>query len=172
MKSTHTWIAVAITLIVVIGAFLYWPETAKTPSSKMPGDQQPSTESAGTEIIRTGCAASRVTVNTPAPTEFVAQSFPLSITVDNRGGDPKCTWTVFEAQAGTVEVYDMNGNRLAQTYISTTEDWMNLGPTTFTTTVNITKSLSTDMKIIITEEDPSGMGDVATVMIPVKSLAK
>lgn len=109
------------------------------------------------------CADRGIKIISPTAKEEI--SFPIYVeaVVDNTG-EKECLWTVFEAQAGEVKAYDTAGNITARGTLKTVEDWMASGPVTYKAILNLEKGpVSKELKVIITEEDPSGLGGGQTV---------
>lgn len=112
-----------------------------------------------------------------SPKEGEAVSFPLTLTgrVDNTDAEARrCAWTMFEGQAGTAALsYETkDGWSLpVDTKPVTVANWMSTS-TTFSVTLNFNNSTEQfpagyNFKVVFTEEDPSGMGKVDTVEVPV-----
>jgi hypothetical protein len=97
---------------------------------------------------------------------------PISVTavVDNTNMQALgCSWTVFEAQAGTIELKDGNGTVLGFGLLTTTQDWMTASPVTYTgqVTSNSVFAPGTPLTLVFTEENPSGDGIPDTLVVPV-----
>lgn len=110
-----------------------------------------------------------LTVNTPLGGSTI--SFPLSVNaiVDNTNSAKLgCSWTVFEAQAGTVKV--MNGTtQVGMGILSTTSNWMTTSPVNYTGNVTLSSPVAsgTSLTLVFEEENPSGEGIVNTLVVPV-----
>lgn len=91
---------------------------------------------------------------TPELNSHVKAPVVVSVLVDNT--NTECaSWTVFEGQAGTVELYDNSENLLSKGVLTTMSDWTTGFPTTYT--ARLSDFLYTGkVKLLITEEDPSG----------------
>ncbi len=95
-----------------------------------------------------------------SPSLDLGTGFPIHVegVVDNRDVG-SCRWTVFEGQAGKVEVFDKENNLISEGVLKTVEDWMTDEPRNYKAVLNLQKApVSKDLRIIITEEDPSGEG--------------
>lgn len=95
-----------------------------------------------------------------SPSLDLGTSFPIFVegVVDNREAG-SCRWTVFEGQAGRVEVFDVEDNLVSDGVLKTIEDWMTDEPRNYKAILNLGKApVSKDLRIVITEEDPSGEG--------------
>ncbi|HEX7041745.1 MAG TPA: hypothetical protein VF189_00705 [Patescibacteria group bacterium] len=104
-------------------------------------------------------------VKSPVPTQKISPpSINVVVVVDN--SNPKCSWGVFEAQAGTVQLEDDAQNVLATGTLNTNEDWTAKKPVTYQTTIPFNGTTSTKLNLVITEENPSGSDNPQTVSIP------
>jgi len=133
-------------------------------SGTVNNEKQPVTEvknSSKLQTVRTpdnNCEDKGIKIVSPTIDEET--SFPIYVeaVVDNTGQDA-CRWTVFEAQAGVVKAYDEAGSLIASGVFKTVEDWMTDGPVTYKAILNLEKGpVSKELKIIVTEENPSGLG--------------
>jgi hypothetical protein len=133
------------------------------------GDQVPNdtpTVPSNQQITETGCSPKNISVLSPLPGS--THTFPLmvSVLVEN-DKNPDCAWTLFEAQAGLVQLYDRTGAEVGSAPLTTTQNWMTTGPVGFTALIDTAMVVPPgEARIVITEEDPSGMGDVQTIEIP------
>lgn len=81
-------------------------------------------------------------VTQPGLGEVVPNTFVVSGYVDNIVAD--CRWTIFEANAGGIEVYDNAGNLLSQYYIlDSVGDWMQF-PSYFQSLVTLVQTPQTE----------------------------
>lgn len=111
------------------------------------------------------CFPANLTIAEPQAGESI--SFPFTVTgaVDNRK-NKECSWGVFEAQAGTIVVKDENGEIVGTGILETKGEWMTEGPVQVEGTVTATKpTTSKTLNLIVTEEDPSGLGEVQQLTI-------
>jgi hypothetical protein len=158
---------IVVLLVIVIGAgtYLYY-DKAEAPSQKNMADdtEQP--------VVASSCG---LTIDSPKIGDNV--SFPLTVTgrVDNtKAGAEGCSWTMFEGQAGvaTLHYETKDGYSLpVDTKPVTVANWMTTS-TTFSFVLNFDNSMlqlpaGYNMKIILTEENPSGEGIPSTVEVPV-----
>ncbi len=100
-----------------------------------------------------------------SPNLDIGTSFPIYVegVVDNREAG-ECRWTVFEGQAGKVEAFDIENNLVSDGVLKTVEDWMTDEPVNYKAILNLHKApVSRDLRIIVTEEDPSGEGMVEKI---------
>ncbi len=146
----NTLLAILIIIVIGLGAYTISKNRAVAPSTNNnnQGQQQ--------AVAASHCG---LTVNSPLPGDTV--TFPLTInaTVDNTQAQSLgCAWTVFEAQAGPVEVLDQNGNVVAMVPLSTTSDWMTSNATQYSATItSISNPAYTGrMTLKFTEDNPSG----------------
>lgn len=79
-------------------------------------------------------------------------SSPLKISGFVSGNE----WAPFEAQAGTVELVDENGTRLAFGLLTTPGDWMQL-PSYFETTLRFSSGYAKTGTLIFRNDNPSGL---------------
>ncbi len=84
--------------------------------------------------------------------------FPLTIeaTVDNRSNT--CNWTIFEAQAGSITMLDESNTVVANGVLTTTQNWMQVGPVDFTVTLTPTMTITSPetLTLLFEAENPSG----------------
>ncbi len=121
----------------------------------------------GVPAMATTCDSEDITVQTPASNSTI--SFPLTVTavVDNTQGTT-CTWTVFEAQAGLVELKNNANVVVVSVPLMTAANWMTATPVTYTATLQPSPVPPPGpYALVITEENPSGEGTPGVVSIPV-----
>lgn len=157
---------IVVLLIIIIGAgtYLYY-DKAEAPSQNVKDDtEQP--------ILASNCG---LTIDSPKIGDSV--SFPLTITghVDNTKANAEgCSWTMFEGQAGvaTLHYETKDGFSLpVETTPVMVANWMS-ATTTFSVTLNFNNQVlqlpsGYNLKVVITEENPSGEGTPSTVELPV-----
>ncbi len=90
----------------------------------------------------------------PLPSSTVSKPITIEVIVDNTKEDCPL-WTVFEAQAGTVSLYDKYDKLLTTTILTTTSDWMTESPVTYTATLS-DYSYAGEARLVFTAENPSG----------------
>lgn len=117
-------------------------------------------------ILRAGCGAEYLSVETPVAGGAVSQTIEVKATVDNRKATPQCSWTVFEAQAGVVQIRDAQGAVLGQGMLTTQDDWMTSEPVHYTGSVVLSATPSGNVTLVVTEENPSGEGTPDSVTLP------
>lgn len=96
-----------------------------------------------------------LTVNAPGKNEKITSPVTITVTVDNT--NPKCRWTVFEAQAGTMQLQNAEGEVIGKAVLTTDEDWMTDQPVTYSGEMMFDTTLATPkLNLVITEDSPSG----------------
>ena len=104
----------------------------------------------------------------PKEGETVGLEFTVKGIVDNRQiKELGCGWTVFEAQAGIVHIYDSAGFSVGSALLTATEDWMTAEPVNYEAKIKI-DIIPSDEKLlmIIEEDDTSGSGENEFLNIP------
>ncbi len=162
----NTLIGVLVIIVIILGAYSINQRRAVAPAENGPIVST----TAGQQQQTTAASHCGLTVNSPLPNATV--TFPLSInaTIDNTQlSSLGCSWTVFEAQAGTVIVKDSNGSAVGQAVLSTTADWMTSNATVYTATVSSISnpSYTGSLTLVFEEENPSGEGIADTLMVGV-----
>jgi polyisoprenoid-binding protein YceI len=121
------------------------------------------------EITMTGCSPKALMISEPSANAAITFPFTVKATVDN-GSNPACRWTVFEAQAASMEVKTASGEIVGRGLLTTSGDWMTTATTTFEGTIQIAPSASAtpsgELTLILTEDDPSGMKTPQTITVP------
>lgn len=124
---------------------------------KTPGYVEP-----GSPAAYSDCQA--LTVLSPETDAQVTSPFTVDVVVDNT--DPDCRWTVFEAQAGQLQLKNDQGAIIGTGMLTTTEEWMTEQPVNYSGTVTFDAAQATpEMKLVIVEEKPSGE-DGQQVVLP------
>ena len=119
------------------------------------------------QVQSTGCTPKALTVVEPQPGSTQTLPLQVSVIVDN-GSQPNCTWTVFEAQAGIIQLLDSAGIAVGSGTLTTTQDWMTDDPVGYAGEIPAIAIVPPGpATLVITEEDPSGMGDSQTIEIPI-----
>lgn len=117
-------------------------------------------------LKRTPSSCQALTITSPKPQEKVTSQFALQTVVDNR--NPKCHWTVFEGQAGGVDVTDKSGQSVGKGTLQTSGEWTTDNPTTYSTTITLSPTtLTGKLTLTISEENPSGKSG-QTVTLPIQ----
>ena len=152
------WLAVLAVIVVLF--FVYFKMPKKTEAPVIDNSLAVKTE----KVSHCG-----LTVNSPLGGSTI--SFPLAVSavVDNTNASKLgCSWTVFEAQAGTVKV--MNGTtEVGHSVLATTSNWMTSGPVNYSSTITLSSQVSsgTPLTLVFEEENPSGEGTPDTLVIPI-----
>ncbi len=165
MKNT----LIVVLLAVVIGFGVY---TTSSKKAIAPAPQQPSqsTNQPPAEPAKVAASHCGLTVNSPMPTSGVIFPLIINATVDNtQMSTLGCSWTVFEGQAGTVDIKDAQGATLAIGVLQTTSNWMTTAPTVYTSTItSLSNSIYTGpLNIIFTEENPADFPTPDTLTVSV-----
>lgn len=104
------------------------------------------------EEAKSHCA---ITFLNPQNGDTVTSPVALQVVVDNSKQD--CSWTVFEAQAGVVELIGNTDQVLTKEPLMATSDWMTAAPVTYTANLEYL-NYAGPLKLRIVEENPSGVG--------------
>lgn len=104
----------------------------------------------------------------PQKNQLIISPLTVTVVVDNTSNT--CHWTVFEAQAGTIEIVDDEGTTIGTSALKTTDNWMTNKAVTYEGIVIFTKAPASDNIVLqITEENPSGKPNPQTVTLPLKT---
>jgi hypothetical protein len=153
MKKSY--LLIAILVILLVGG-LYGIKRGKLANN-------PSLPSSLPTPTKISCTA--LTLNSPTSNQKVTSPLSVTVTVDNT--NKNCRWTVFEAQAGTIEVIDENKTIIGQGVLTTEDDWMTDQPVTYKGSITFTKEPSGKvLHLQIREEDPSGKLDPQILTFP------
>lgn len=161
----NTLIGILVVVVIALGAY-----TISQKKVVAPTQNNPIVTTGGQQQQTTPASHCGLTVNSPLPNTTVTFPLSLNVTVDNtQAASLGCSWTVFEAQSGTVTVKDVSGNILAQTFLSTNANWMTVSPTVYTTTIASISNPSYTGPLTLTfeEENPSGEGTPDTLVVGV-----
>lgn len=104
----------------------------------------------------------------PKEGETVGLEFTVKGIVDNtKIKERGCGWTVFEAQAGLVHIYDSTGFSVGSALLTTTEDWMTAEPVNYEAKIKIDIMPSDkNLLMVIEEDDTSGTGENEFLNVP------
>ena len=148
-KNTVFWIALGIVLLVVVWYSVrsYQPK----PKEAVPKEGQ-----VYTTLPKSHCGMTVV-----SPLENTKISLPYSITaiVDNTGSkELGCSWGVFEAQAGSVEIVKPNGEVASTTPVKTVNpNWMTSDPVAYGTTIEKIEGLAGPVTLRFIEDNTQGI---------------
>jgi hypothetical protein len=112
---------------------------------------------------------SHCAINFIFPTEgdvITGSPITIEVVVDNSKED--CSWIVFEGQAGLVELYGEKGNLLYKTPLIADGEWMTSLPVTYSAELFYSTYVG-PMKLVITEDNPSGEGTPEKVFIMIEA---
>lgn len=159
-------LCLALGMIVVIGLTIVRflkPTTKTAPQTPQSG---PTPTKTNEEPVPTKVAfrCDAITILSPKDNAKIASPLTVNATVDNRG---ECHWTVFEAQAGTIEITDGLGKVVGKGVLKTTQDWAVSTPVTYTATITLSKPSTSGGTLTITEENPSGKANPQKHSTPV-----
>jgi hypothetical protein len=143
-----------VALVVFIIVDIVWHRKAAAPVPTI--ITTPESEAQAQKADATHCG---LTVNSPLPGTIV--TFPLTIqtVVDNtQSAKLNCSWSVFEAQAGSVTVKDTGGHIVGKGVLKTTANWMTTAATPYTATISsITHPAYTGpLQLTFTEDNAAG----------------
>jgi hypothetical protein len=165
-----SWLVGGLILIVIVlgGAMLFFlrrssltPTPSPTPLTSMP-------PSASGAPPAENCLISNLTITQPRPVEIA--KFPLTVKgVVNNSKNLSCVWTLFEGQAATMQVKDSDGTVIGDGILMAKGDWMTEGPVDVEGQISLKqKPVGDTLMLVITEEDPSGMGEPEQISIELK----
>ncbi len=98
-----------------------------------------------------GCG---LVVLSPKPNSIVSGEIDISAVVDNRKKDERgCSWGVFEAQAGTVIVRDMQDEVIVAGVLTTNSEWMTTDPVTYTSHLTIPSEIKGPVTLSFVEDN-------------------
>ncbi len=151
-------ILVFIILLLIIGVIIY--------NNKVKNKSVEVSQNTNTPASKCG-----LTIVSPLPGETINFTsdftFIVKGIVDNTQREKLgCSWTVFEAQAATMKVLNSDKETIGTGLLTAKDsDWMTDQPTEYEGTVKVTGTL-TDFSLLVTENDPSGQGNVDIIEIP------
>ena len=151
-------LSISLFIVIIAAGLMWFISTKKSEAPSVPNQPVTAVSHCG------------LTVNAPLPQTVVSGPISISAVVDNTTMSTLgCSWTVFEAQAGTIALVDANNTVLGTGLLTTTADWMTIGPVTYTGMVTPSSPIAsgTSLSLIFTEEDPSGMNTPDTLTVPV-----
>jgi hypothetical protein len=151
-------LSISLFIVIIAAGLMWFISTKKSEAPSVPNQPVTAVSHCG------------LTINAPLPQTVVSGPISISAVVDNTNMDQLgCSWTVFEAQAGTIELKDSNGTLLGFGLLTTTSDWMTTAPVTYIGMVTPTAPIpsGTQLSLIFTEENPSGEGIPDTLTVPV-----
>jgi hypothetical protein len=155
----------ALLVVALVGLFLFFKPISKDQDFITIVDEHltPSVPTVVDTPITEKCGAQLVS---PKPNEVVYESILVELIVAHPAG-ASCNWVVFEGLGGRVELLDEDGTVIGSALLETIEEWMTTEPVLFTGTLSVKEINSANLQIRVTEDDPSGMGIVDTITIPV-----
>lgn len=156
---------IALLIVALVGLFLFFKPISNDHGFVAVVDEHltPTVPSFVEGSITEKCGAQLIS---PKPNEVVHESIQVELVVAHPAG-ASCNWVVFEGLGGRVELIDEDGLVIATALLETTEEWMTTEPVLFTGSLSVKEINSANLQIRVTEDDPSGMGIVDTITIPV-----
>lgn len=131
----------------------------QAPTNAMPEQPEPM-------VQESGCTPKALMVTAPLPGAHVTLPLSVNATVDNEG-HPDCHWTVFEAQAGVVQLLDKDGIALGSGTLTTSDDWMTDAPVDYAGEIPALSLITPGpATLVITEENPSDLNPSQIIEIP------
>lgn len=189
--QSHALTVIICLLIIVLGIFYFSRRedalTITESSTQTQVETETSTASTLTEgSLPADAEVGVVTATTTAPCGLVIDSpaandavtFPITVRghIDNSKAADGCRWIVFEAQAGSAQLYIDNAglswDPVGKPVTIEVPDWAPTN-TKFTTVINYNNKgvgvkSGTKFKIRFQEEDPSGLKQVQIIDLPVE----
>ncbi|MEQ8558787.1 MAG: Gmad2 immunoglobulin-like domain-containing protein [Henriciella sp.] len=104
-----------------------------------------------------------MSVETPEPNARITTPLQLS-------GSVPGTW-YFEGSF-PIRLQSADGETLAQSVANSTEDWMTEEPVAFEASLDFSVSAPTEATLVLSEDDPSGRGNVQEAHLPVVLLPR
>jgi hypothetical protein len=93
-----------------------------------------------------------IQIISPKLNEEVSSPLKITGTVNGNG------WSGFEGQAGSVQLLDYKGNKIATGVLTATTDWTKI-PVSFESTLIFQTKIIGPMTLLFNNENPSGMPD-------------
>jgi len=146
------WLYLFVILLILTGGLWYFK-------------LKPATKTVPTQAMQTNCDG--IQIIEPQAGSKVSSPVKVKVVVDNTKS--KCRWTVFEGQAGVIQMQGKNSDLLGNSILSTTDNWMQDGPVTYTGSLTFTTPADKDIALIIDEENPSGKPNAKQIKIPLKN---
>ncbi len=154
--------------LIIIGVGLYVGYTiVKKDRILGPRVEQISNEikvKAGFKIAQTAEEHCAIHFINPKNGETVTTPISVEVVVDN--SQENCSWTVFEGQAGVVEIYNESNQVMYKAPLIAQGEWMTADPVTYKSEIEYS-GYTGPMKLMITADNPSGEGapDRTSIML-------
>lgn len=157
---------IALLVVALVGIFLFFKPISKDQGFVTVVDEHltPTVPTLEESSTTEKCGAQLIN---PKPNEIVHESIEIELLVAHPADAP-CNWVVFEGLGGRAELINENGLVIATALLETTEEWMTTEPVLFKGILSVKEINTSNLQIRITEDDPSGMGVVDTIEIPVR----
>lgn len=92
---------------------------------------------------------------------------PLKISVNSEG-----KWAGFEGELGTIELFDENDNTIGRCILSTTENWMVIGPVNYHCELEYNAGSPGNGRLLVQKNNPTGEEEFdKSFEIPVQYIA-
>ncbi|MFA5936132.1 MAG: hypothetical protein WC787_04770 [Patescibacteria group bacterium] len=169
MKYTQTLLMTAFVAVSLVGGGCVSISKQEAPVIPPVAEQPPANAKvAARDVKMTGCEPKAITVSEPAANTAVTFPFTVKAVVHN-AERKDCSWTMFEAQAASMEVKDSDGKVVASGLLMAKGEWMTDGPVSFDGMITPVSGVTPSgvLDLVITEENPSGMKDSQTITIPI-----
>ena len=158
-------------IVILISALLLYRPTVPSPSSPKTKPSVSSLRNSPSPTATSTSTTSCLRIVKPKENQLIISPLTVSVVVDNTS--TMCHWTVFEAQAGTIEIIDDAGTTVGTGILKTTDNWMTNKPVTYDGTIIFTQTpVSNTVVLQITEENPSGKPNPQTVTRPLRTSAR
>lgn len=150
------------------------PKTTPTTPTTTPVNNQTNNTNTVHEVVMSPCG---ITITSPAPDSIIHSNTPVvfsGVINNSNAATVGCSWTMFEGEAGTAQLWHKDGGvwgKINSPQIIHVTNWMTTGPVPFTVSVSFNNSgpgfaSGLPMKVVFTEENPSGEGIPDTIEIP------
>ncbi|MFZ2205157.1 MAG: hypothetical protein WAV23_01025 [Minisyncoccia bacterium] len=167
-KGSALIIALVLLLLATAGGMTYY--TAKKKNTNNQIKNTPSTQ----ESVVSHCG---MTINSPSLNSVIHSNVPVVISgvIDNTNTQTEgCSWTLFEGEAGTAQLWHKDGGiwgTIGPVKIIPVTNWMTTGPVPFTISLGFDNTnpgfvSGMPMKVVFTEENPSGEGVADSLEFP------
>lgn len=141
----HPFSKIIFSLLLVILAIFLWQKNIVSPIDNITQNGKKATD-----LIQETSHCGLKIVKPEIDGRPIVSPLHIEAIIDNTKMETLgCSWGVFEAQAGTIQVTDTEGNILGTSTLNTVaEEWMTTSPTIYTSDIEL--SYIPDNKIILT----------------------
>jgi len=121
-----------------------------------------------TGVKEATCMHPNIKIIEPQPLDKISFPYTVKGVVGGHRDRPNCNWVLFEGQAGSMELQDMDGTVLGQGPLKATDDWMSPDEIHFEGELQLIKQPKSHTgTLFIKEEDASGGGKPQQLAVPV-----